>query len=65
MLIHYVIEGGLAAALGIAFYKHGTLSAVIASAKKEVANIEAALPSVEATAKADIAKAVAALKALL
>ena len=54
-----------AIAIGVAFYKHHTLAAVIASAKKEVAYLESVAEKVDVTVKADFATAVANLKKLL
>lgn len=63
-----LIEAGLgvaaAAGIGVAFYKHHTLSGVIASAKKEITNIETVVAKVETTAKADITAAITKLKAI-
>ena len=64
-----------AVAIGVAFYKHKTLAAVEASAKKEAAylktaavaeaqNLEALASKVEADAKIDYASMIVRLKAL-
>jgi hypothetical protein len=52
-------------AVGVAYYKHHTTAAVIASAKKEVANIEALYAKAETVAKTDLSAVVTRLKALL
>lgn len=52
-------------ALGLAFYKHHTLSAVVASAKKEVAYLESVAEKVATEVKAEYTAAVARLKAIL
>ena len=53
-----------AVAIGLAFYKHGSLAAVKASAVKEAENLEALASKVEATAVADYKAIIARLKTL-
>lgn len=52
-------------ALGLAYYKHHTTAAVIASAKKEVAYLESVAEKVATEVKAEYTATVARLKALL
>lgn len=54
-----------AVAIIVAFYKHKTLAGVVASAKKEIAIIEAKEAAGVATFKADYVGAIARIKALL
>ena len=53
-----------AVAIGIAFYKHHTTAAVIASAKKEALYLESVAISVTGEVKIAISGVVARLKAL-
>lgn len=54
----------VAVAVGVAFYKHHTLAAVEASAKKEFVNLEAVFAKAEATVKTSGTAIVNRLKAL-
>lgn len=53
-----------AVAIIVAFYKHRSLAAVEASAKKEIAYLETLAEKVGTTVKADFTAAVARLKAI-
>ena len=53
-----------AVSVGLAFYKHGSLQNVLASAKREAENLEALASKVEADAKTDYAAIIARLKTL-
>jgi hypothetical protein len=64
MILIPVLAVSAAIAIAVAFYKHKTLTAVLASAKKEAANIETAVVSAEASVKAEVLAIVARLKAL-
>lgn len=50
--------------LGVALYKHKTLNAVVASAKKEVGYLEAYASKAEASVKAELTALAARLKAI-
>lgn len=52
-------------ALGLAFYKHHTLSAVVASAKKEVIYLESVAVKVSTDVQSAYTASIARLKALL
>lgn len=64
MILEIALVVALGIAVGLAFYKHGTLQNVLASAKREAENLEALASKVDADAKADYAAIVARLKAL-
>lgn len=64
MILELVLGGSAAVAVGIAFKKHGTLTAVLASAKKEAVNIENAVVSAEAKVKAEVLAIAARIKSL-
>jgi hypothetical protein len=64
MILEIVLGVSAAAAIGIAFKKHGTLTAVLASAKKEASNLEAFAARIPADAKVEYAAIVARLKTL-
>ena len=51
-------------ALGVAFYKHKTASAVAASAKKEIAYLETFVANVDSKVKVEYAATVKRLKAI-
>jgi len=53
-----------AVAIGIAFYKHHTASAVAASAKKEIAYLETFVANVDSKVKVEYAATVKRLKAI-
>lgn len=61
-----LIELGLVVAVGAAGYyavKHYGSAAILTAIKAEVAKAEAKLPALEASAKAEVEKLVAAIKA--
>lgn len=64
MILEIGLVVSLAVAVGLAFYKHGSLAAVEASAKKEAALIEAEAAKLEGDAKTTLSAIVARLKAL-
>jgi hypothetical protein len=53
-----------AVAVGVAFYKHGTLKNVVASAKKEASNLESIASKVADEAKGSFNAIVARLKTI-
>jgi hypothetical protein len=75
MILLIALAASAAIAFGVALYKHKTLAAVEASAKKEAANVKTAILAevsklevlgtrLEADAKADYSAALTRLKAL-
>ena len=64
MILLLVLGGAAVVAAGVALKKHGSLSAVEASAKREAINLEALLVRVEQDAKADVLAVIARLKKL-
>jgi len=63
MIIELVAGIAIVAAV-IAVKKHGSVKAALASAKKEAANIEAAVASAEVKVKAEVLAIVARIKSL-
>lgn len=63
-LVIYGISAVAVIAFLVALKKHGTLSAVEASAKREIAYLESISTKVGATIKSDFDSAVARLKAI-
>jgi hypothetical protein len=63
-MIVEVLAGVALVGFGLALYKHKTLAAVEASAKAEIANIEAAIAKAEPTVKAEVTAIVNRIKAL-
>lgn len=63
-MIVAILAVAVVAAIGVAFYRHKTFTAIVASAKKEIAYLESVAGKVDVAAKADFSAAIARLKAL-
>jgi hypothetical protein len=64
MILEIVLGVSAAAAIGIAFKKHSTLTAVLASAQREVALLEVYASKLDASVVTEYNAIIARLKAL-